>query len=381
MNAPASLLTDAERCLLTEPVRLNVGHYHTWNPARPCEFVADLDARPLGQLADDAADGRRVYEFMSIQRPGDVLHYFWITFVDVDHEIADDVRQAQQNFRRDLPLRDLSLIEFDNHFRCGGDDTRPFEQEWLCHRSGTFWQEQTNILLQLVKGLQSRLCERDDYLLQRELRQIDVEHHRCSYLATIHRDPRLISIIDEIVTEPLPADLINEIMDLLKRDDVRSVSCPFQDYQLWRALVAEQLKKSEESGLPPRKAMYLCGPDDGLHHAPYGDWGGDVHIPYEGTTGADLFILPGWHRFFVEKVKNGGKLRWAVGGKRCHHILLKEDHGELACATRKRIGEWTLYTSTDPYEDCNPDVDPDIVQMLQKRQAVLGADHPSLVKS
>ncbi len=371
MNERVSLLTDAERCRFNEPVRLNIGKYHTWNPVRPCEFVIDLDARPLAQLADDAVAGRRVYEFMSIQRPGDVLHYFWVTFVDVDHEIADDVRQARRHYDPELPLRNLSFIEFDNHFHWSGDDTRPFERQWLCHRAGTFWREQTSVLLQLIKSMQSRLRERADYLLQRELRQIDAEDHRGSYFASIDRD-RFTSIIDESVAEHLPADLLNGVMDLLKRDDVRSVSCPFQDYRLWRALIEEQLKRSEESGLPPREAMYLCGPDDGLIRASYEDWGGEVHIPYEGVTGADLFILPGWHRFLVERIKEGGKLCWAVGGKRCHHILLKEDHGELACATRRRIGEWTLYTSTEPYEDCNPDVDPDIARMLRKRQAALG---------
>ena len=67
MNERVSLLTDAERCRVNEPVRLNIGKYHTWNPVRPCEFVIDLDARPLAQLADDAVKSKICCKFSSIQ--------------------------------------------------------------------------------------------------------------------------------------------------------------------------------------------------------------------------------------------------------------------------------------------------------------------------
>jgi len=80
----------------------------------------------------------------------------------------------------------------------------------------------------------------------------------------------------------------------------------------------------------------------------------------EGTCGGDLFILPEWHRFFADKVRDGGKLRWAAGGKRCHRVLLRGDYGEIGCATRETFGDWTLYTSTAPYEPCNPFVDPEM---------------------
>jgi len=167
--------------------------------------------------------------------------------------------------------------------------------------------------------------------------------------------------------QPIPDLLFVAILDLIRRDDVCSVSCPFTDHALWRILVQEQVRRAKVTGLLLQRAFGLCGPDSGLAGINAEDWGGDVHIPYEGACGADLFILPEWHRFFVEKVRDGGKLRWAVH-KSCHHILLCGDYGELACAMRTAIGDWTLYTSTAPYEDCNPFLETEIEQPINVEQ-------------
>lgn len=154
----------------------------------------------------------------------------------------------------------------------------------------------------------------------------------------------------------IPKPVIDMVLELIQRDDAHSVSCPFDDFALWRKLIETQVRLARATGRPLQQAFCLCGPDSGLPNIPVDDWGGEVNIPYEGACGADLFILPSWHRFFPEKVRDGGKLRWAVS-KPCHHVLLRGDYGELACATRQVIGDWTLYTSTAPYEDCNPFAD------------------------
>lgn len=191
-------------------------------------------------------------------------------------------------------------------------------------------------------------------LLQHELRLIDARRHRRDFLAGVTRSPLLKSAVPESPAVPPP--VFEAIVDLIRRDDVHSVSCPFAAYALWRLLVEEQVRRAEATGRPSQEAFCLCGPDSGLPGIEVEDWGGEVHIPYEGACGADLLILPSWHRFFADKVRDGGKLRYAVG-KLCHHVLVRGDHGELASATRKVVGDWTLYTSTAPYEDCNPFID------------------------
>jgi hypothetical protein len=153
---------------------------------------------------------------------------------------------------------------------------------------------------------------------------------------------------------PMPAPLFAAILELIQRDVVRSVSCSIRDHALWQALVAEQSRRSERSGLPRQEAFWLGCDDGGLGDIPVEAWGGEMHVPYEGICGSDLFVLPKWHGFLAEKIRHGGKLSWAIH-KRCNHVLMHGDFGELACATRTVIGDWTLYTSTAPHEDCNPE--------------------------
>jgi len=164
----------------------------------------------------------------------------------------------------------------------------------------------------------------------------------------------------------LPEPLFRLILDLIRRDDVRSVSVPFDDLALWRELVAEQRRRADATGQPLQRAFGLFGPESGLHGIPLDEWGGEVTIPYEGAFGADLFILPAWHRFLSDKIKEGGKLRYAVL-KPCNRVIVREDHGEVACATRTEVGDgWWLYTWTAPHEDCNFIFDPEFERIVRE---------------
>lgn len=153
------------------------------------------------------------------------------------------------------------------------------------------------------------------------------------------------------------------IQALLKREDVNSVSCPFLDPEIWRILIAEQVKRAKATGLPAREALFLCGCSNEIESLPISAWGGDVHIPYDGISGADLFIVPEWHKVNSELPLRGGRLCSAVLGKRCHHLLLSKDYGDWRRATRQAVGTWYLYSSTDPYVKSHPDDDPSFYGM------------------
>lgn len=176
----------------------------------------------------------------------------------------------------------------------------------------------------------------------------------------------------------LTPELKDAILELARQSDIRSISCPFDDFHLWEGLFREQLRRAQESGLRPRLALFLAGPDGGIpgitpprfiddeddgKYPPVADprtgglapdmWGGNVHIPYEGACEADLFILPGWHQVFPERMdESGATLSDLLAGKRCNYLLSHRDLGELPCATRKELAGWTLYTSSFPHEDC-----------------------------
>ena len=152
----------------------------------------------------------------------------------------------------------------------------------------------------------------------------------------------------------LPQIVVTRILELIRRDDVRSVSCAYDDPVVWKALVDEQVQRAKESGLPPQDAFTLCGPDGGLWDTPVEAWGGVVHIPYEGLCGGDLLVRPTWRRFRIPEGTQTGRLSTAASVKCCYYVLSPEDFGEVPFATREEAGEWVLYRSKAPYEPCKP---------------------------
>jgi hypothetical protein len=156
--------------------------------------------------------------------------------------------------------------------------------------------------------------------------------------------------------EVLPSELIGFLALVIKRADVQSVSFPSTDERLWRLLVDEQILRARCTGLHLQHAFGLSGPDSGL---PFdaADWGGYVHIPYEGLAEADLIVRPKWRALNLNAAMGDGPLSGAIGGKPCHHLLVKGLHQQVDSASRTQVAGWTFYTSKRPYEPCNPFMD------------------------
>jgi len=174
----------------------------------------------------------------------------------------------------------------------------------------------------------------------------------------------------------IPDELRELVLSMARRSDVNSVSCQFYDFRLWEGLLAEQVRRVQLSGKPPKDAFFLCGPDSGipgvarlhpgLEDMPQEEWftggtleekmGGDIHIPCEGVCGADFFVYPSWRKIYPEAwTKDGAELDWATSRKECNHLLIDRDLGETGCATRIMPSDgWWLYSSIAPYKDCNP---------------------------
>lgn len=351
------MLSQQDRESLSTPERVNIGSYHAWRSQHASEFVVDIDARPLVALIEAAFAGSRVYELMSIQRPGDLLHYLWVDFSGLDQEVINHVSghvNHKKLFPSKLPvtLKGISFTEFDDCFFWADDDTYPFAVTWLWHRESGYWSEKLPQLLSLTRKMQAGLRGADDFLLKHEISLIDAQKHRRDFLVSPERQ----AVLSDSVTSQtgLPKDLFQLIGKLIKRDDVQSVSCPFDDFALWRELVAEQVRRARKLSVPPQQALTLNGPDCGLPDVIAGDWGGEIHIPYEGVCEADLFILPKWFNLFPDRAMgSNGSLSKAAGGRMCHYVLSDRDYGELDAATRETYGGWHLYRSKLPYTPKN----------------------------
>jgi hypothetical protein len=355
------MLTSLERNVLIAPERLDIGTYRAWGPARrDCVFVVEVDARPLAILAEAAALGSRVYELMSISRPGDMLHYLWIRLVTVGDEVVNHIKARKRDrdeyywhFADKLsPVNEMALVEFDSYFSWAGDDTEPFAEKWLEHRDGDYWKAKMRALLAITEQVQARLRAKDDFLLCHEIALIDRQQHMRDALSTVERRCEVESKLS--VESALPPRLFQAIPELIALETVQSVSCPFNDHSLWRLLVAEQTRRALRLGVSPQTAFGLNGPEGDLSLSEIvNDWGGRVHIPYEGACDADLFIKPHWYRFDPEVANASGCLELGFG-KRCNYLLTEEDCGELTCARRRVLGDgWILYESNAKYRPNN----------------------------
>lgn len=350
---PSAVITQ-----LSSPVELDAGGYWGWRREEKSPFVVEMDALPLLVLMAAAFQGVRVYEFMTIGRPGDLLNYLRVRPLSVHGEISQlFAKTEREEFRsRDCGDDYLPFIKFDSRFYPEGDDTTREATCWLAFRSTSFWAETMLSLSAAVTSMQNRLREATDYLIQKEIAQIASRRHRRDFFHSIER--RCLAHWEDYEAQHSGTSLLPLLQDLITRANVQSVSCPLTSLAIWRALVEEQLRCSESSGFDPRVAFTLSGPDGGLS-APYEDWGGDVHIPYEGACGADLFIKPTWRRVFQEVDGRGGSLSDVVFdelvrpemGYVCHYLLTQEDLGPLQCATRREVGDgWVLYESNRLYE-------------------------------
>ena len=175
-----------------------------------------------------------------------------------------------------------------------------------------------------------------------------------------------------------PDALRQLLLAIAGRPDVWSVSCQFTDWQLWRGLLAEQLRPSRLSGLPPALVFHLSGPDSGLPGisrywgvmCDLGDppaqeqftgdsleeqLGGFIHIPWEGVCQADLVVYPHWRKIAPERWQQPGAwLGSATFGLGCNYLLIDRDLGRAHCVDRTGpVAGWWLYRNTGRRRDCS----------------------------
>ncbi|MGZ8982770.1 MAG: SIR2 family NAD-dependent protein deacylase [Methylotenera sp.] len=342
-----NILTTEESDFLTSPERHETSYMFSYKDPRRCKIVVDIDARPLVSLVETAFYGCRVYELMSIQRPGDLLHYLWVAFVELDDELLKSLKDSvdykhRYEFDMKQPLTGLPFIYFDEKFFWQGDDTYLSDAAWREHIDSESWYQKLSSLYQLVCKLQQRLRGVDNLLLQNELRLIDEKKHRRDFFSIVKRSCTLD--FTDFSVDAKSVKFQKVLAQLIAQDDVHSVSYPFGGLILWRILVAEQISRSQRLNLPLQEALHLYGPDSGLDDLPE-DWGGEVRIPYESMFDGDVVFLPGWRVFHIENSGVDGSLAKTLNMKDCRYMFVPKSRelGELACAMREEIGDWVLY--------------------------------------
>ena len=344
-------LTPEEWGVLTHSMRIELGYrVHVDKKWQERPWILEVDWRPLAILAEAAALGR-LYEFMHLQRPGDLLRYGWVREVDFGPELVAHVRASIDFIDRRVfetgksPLA-LPFTSFDACFwrqesLWVDDDMGDLERTWLRYRKANTRPAELDSLFGVVRAAQARLRSNSDPLLQHELALIDSRTHAQDYWAHWERVDFRAKV--PVAESTLDNGLFELIVSLARCADVRSISCPFDDRVLWRALVWEQIQRARIESVAPCEALFLAGPDSGLSDVVAEDWGGDIHIPWEGCCEADLFIQPSWHAFDLPSAQAAGSVRAGLYEKAHRYAIVKGDPGEFPLDERVRCGGWTLY--------------------------------------
>ncbi len=76
-------------------------------------FRVRLHSHALAHLMNDALHSIRVYELMSIRRPGDVWNYVWVEAVEVPPRVEDWVREKTAWGHKSF----VTFKKFDGMFR------------------------------------------------------------------------------------------------------------------------------------------------------------------------------------------------------------------------------------------------------------------------
>lgn len=369
VSALFNILSDEDRVTLHMQLGTTLGPYQPWGgslPVRSCKFEFELDARPLETLLDSVACGDRIYEFMSIKRPGDILHYLWMKIIDADSAVIAKLEEslAYRHFLKseaNKMLVELPLLEFDESFNVHPriTDEEPFSCLWYFHRQGQSFPS----LFSVVQRAQENLRQQTDFLLLKELSRIEAHTHAYDLLPDVSRQTEIK--LDEKYSTPshLPKEVFDLVAKLIQQEDVNSVYCYAQDYKFWRMVVAEQVRRAETFNLAPQKALNLCGTDSGYVDEWAAAWGGEIAIPYEGCRQADLFIVPKWFKLDVVQGCYANTFWIRNYEQRGHYVLSPKDFGEIECTTRTDICGWVLYKSTSPY---HPVLDQEFTRELLK---------------
>ena len=138
--------------------------------------------------------------------------------------------------------------------------------------------------------------------------------------------------------------VVELVLSLAAKSDIRSISCQWSDEMFWRRLVAVQLTRARAAGVAPYRALAIAGPDSEQPFDVF-DWGGQVHFPWEGAIDADVFVNPAWRAVRTGSAYNGGGIFGASGWKARRHLLVAGMQPPIEGAEQAFVDGWTHYTA------------------------------------
>lgn len=146
----------------------------------------------------------------------------------------------------------------------------------------------------------------------------------------------------------MPGALIQRLVELIEKLEILSVASGKGDMRWWQALCRLQLKRMHDTGKPAQEALQLSASSSGTPLEP-ANWGGDIHISYEGMHILELTVLAGWRRIDSEAFLETGSLRAGLTrgfppGPECRVLVTQSDLGMLPGLEREQYSDWFIYS-------------------------------------
>ncbi|WP_374355845.1 hypothetical protein [Chitinimonas sp.] len=300
---PHLFLDDSAAQQLQARHSFQLGDYWDCHDKQRHAFSVQLNLDALVVLAMDCGRARRIYEFMSICRPGDLLAYAYVSWgqsapkvvKDITKRIAERVQEGRWRIPADVNV--LRYVDFDGLFFDQGDDTAELDALWLraiaTHPksdSKPVWADYLVAALDRVREVQRQIQESDDPLIQRQLALIKQSRHWRDYRPSL---PRSADLGQVPYQQGIPLALAARIAQLVEDWGLESVSTSGGGIDYWNMLCRMQLSAADRTGLPPAEALSLFACDRGVPIVA-ADWGGDIHVSWEGMCISELTVLPPW---------------------------------------------------------------------------------------
>lgn len=348
---PRPLISQPERQLLEAPHQLDVCNFHY----RKIEYVFSvrLTLARLLPLLDAAPESVGLYELQSIRRVGDLLHYIdanWSsssqTVKDMLAERAEALRRHTWQHRSDTSEQ-LPLLQFQRLFSDDPDESHPLDNLWRGaqhHATNNPWLPWLYGVLELIQVAQQRLAASHDPLVSAQLRLIHAGRHPSDTLPYISRG----QMVPVQTRDSMPDALIQRLVELIENLEIRAVASGKGDIRWWQVLYRLQLKRMHDTGKPAQEALQLSASSSGTPLEP-ANWGGDIHISYEGMQILELTVLPDWRRFDSETFLETGSLRDGLTkgfppGPECRVLVTQSDLGLLPGLEREQYSDWFIYS-------------------------------------
>ncbi|WP_041522643.1 hypothetical protein [Gilvimarinus agarilyticus] len=295
----------------------------------------EVQADALARLVNDVSLGMRVYELLSITRPGELLAYVYLEFDPADTALQQELQSRLDRFgsrRWELgiadkkPIKRIVFSSFERMYPLEPSPDTNLHGSWQLSRDySSFWMEYLNGLFTRLKSVQNRTLQNPDPLIQAAIRLMNENRHPQQLERHIERRVYLHAPKPYIKMPPV---LVERLVALVDTYQVRSVCAEEGGYVFWY----EMLKRQLAVGAPNMELRCGCDSPKPPYNASH--VGGEINNGVQ----TELMVIPAWKTLCADACEKEQRLPYLA------KILVSErDWSGMTFVDHEHIEGWNIY--------------------------------------